>query len=326
MKKDTLSKLGPLASQNAVYALIVILFLLYLFTGAWAFGIFAGLAIVWVVALEFLKGTKEHGLGNELKETALALLLALVVWFGSGWVLQTSSPLNAIVSCSMLPNVQRGDMVILSGDRLDAPVVDVGTLSGLDGSAAVYESGEKVATVKGSIYSYCAQNSGAPICYDFVAHPERFTERHGPLTMGYAACAVLYPKTGKTQNAPCVVWVEVNGVRYYENISNDIPVYAPEKDEYYSRVGDIIHRAYLKLNANGKTYFITKGDNNPILDIQVYDEANRMGNRPVEVERSKGRVLLSIPYLGYFKLFLSPAAFISGEGGCDRYYAKYAKE
>lgn len=325
MKKDTLDRLGPLANQNIVYALIVVLFLLYLISGAWAFGIFAGIAIVWVVALEFLKGTHEHGLKNELKETAMALLLALLVWFGAGWLLQTSSPLNAIVSCSMLPNVQRGDMVVLSGDRLDAPVADIGTLEGLGSGADVYELGSKVASVKGSLYSYCAQNADS-ICRRFVENPERFTESHGPLVIGYEKCDVLFPKTGKVQSAPCVVWVEANGMRYHENVSNDIPVYAPEKDEYYSRVGDIIHRAYLKLNADGKTYFITKGDNNPILDIQVYDEKSGMGNRPVEVGRSKGRILFSIPYLGYFKLFLSPGAFISGEGGCDRYYEKYAPQ
>lgn len=326
MKKDNLAKLGPLANQNVVYALILGLFVLYLVSGALWFGLFAGLAIVWVVVLEFLRGTHEHGLKNELKETAMALVLALAVWFGSGWLLQTSSPLNAIVSCSMLPSVQRGDMVILSGDRLYAPTADIGSLDGIDGNADVYSAGQKVATVKGSIYSYCAQNAGAPLCYEFVSSPGRFTERHGPLTIGYGSCGILFPKTGSTQNAPCVVWVEAAGVRYYENVSNDIPVYAPEKDEYYARVGDIIHRAYLKLNAGGKTYFITKGDNNPILDIQVYDEKSGLGNRPVEVERSRGRILVSIPYLGYFKLFLSPAAFISGESGCDRYYAKYAKQ
>lgn len=324
MKKDFLAGLGPLANQNIIYILIIALFIAYLVSGAWEFGIFAGIAIVWVVALEFLHGSSEHGIKNELKETALALVLALAVWFGAGFLLHTSSPLNAIVSCSMLPHVQRGDLVILSGDRLSAPTVDVGTLAALDGAADVYQNGAQVATVKGSIYSYCAQNNNAPVCYQFVSHPDQFTETDGPLTFGYGSCTVLYTKTGVRQDSPCVEWVEANGVKYYENLSNDIAVYTPLKDEYYSRVGDIIHRVYLKLNADGNTYFITKGDNNPILDIQVYDQASGLGNRPVEVSRAKGRVLFSIPYLGYFKLFLSPAAFIEGENGCDQYYAKYA--
>ena len=324
MKKDFLAKLGLIANQNFVYILILAFFAAYMISGAWAFGIFAGIAIIWAVALEFLRGSSEHGMGNELKETALALVLALAVWFGAGYLLHTSSPLNAIVSCSMLPHVQRGDMVILSGDRLAAPTADVGTLAGLTGTADVYESNVRVASVKGSIYSYCAQNAGAPLCYDFVSHPGQFTEKQGPLTFGYGSCTVLFTKTGVRKDAPCMEWVEAGGNRYYENISNDVAVYAPLPDEYYSRVGDIIHRVFLKMDADGQTYFITKGDNNPILDIQVYDSASGLGNKPVEVSRSKGRVLFSIPYIGYFKLFLSPAAFIEGEGGCDQYYAKYA--
>ncbi|VVC01293.1 Uncharacterised protein [uncultured archaeon] len=115
----------------------------------------------------------------------------------------------------------------------------------------------------------------------------------------------------------------MNGRRYETNLSNDVAVYQPEKDEYYSLVGDIIHRAFIKLQAGSQTYFLTKGDNNPIFDIQVYDEKTGKGNRPVEIARLKGRVLATIPVIGYLKLFISPGAIMTPEG-CDRYYAKYA--
>ena len=116
----------------------------------------------------------------------------------------------------------------------------------------------------------------------------------------------------------------MNGNRYGTNLSNDVVVYQPSKDEYYSRVGDIIHRAYIRLYSkeDGKTYFLTKGDNNPIFDIQVYDEKLGEGNSPVLLSRSKGRLLVSVPYLCYFKLFISPAAIPTPEG-CDRHYTKW---
>ena len=154
-------------------------------------------------------------------------------------------------------------------------------------------------------------------------HKQKFTEKQGPLTFGYEKCEMAYPKTGQRQSGPCVSWLEVDGARYYDNLTNDVVVYQPDRDEYYSRVGDIIHRAFLKLQTpDGKQYVLTKGDNNPVFDVQVYDGKTGMGNRPVEVSRAKGRILLAVPYIGYLKLFISPAAIPTPEG-CDRVYAKW---
>src|SRR3989338_8127565 len=321
MKKPTVSELGILANQNFVYGLIILFFISYLVSGLWLFGLLVGICILWVVALEFWLGAKAHGWKNELWETGLALLLAVVIWFGAGFVLQTPSPLNAIVSCSMLPHLQRGDMVVLSGDRLSAPLEEIKSLEGI-GTAEVYEDGNRVATVPGSIYSYCAQRQGSQMCNSFVTNPSSYTEKHGELAIGYEKCGIIYPKTGQKQSGPCVSYLEVNGRQYQTNLANDIGVYQPNPGEYYSRVGDIIHRAFIKLKVGSQVYFLTKGDNNPIFDIQVYDEKTGTGNRPVEIERSRGRVLFTIPIVGYLKLFISPGAILTPEG-CDRYYEKF---
>jgi len=312
-----------LSNQHFVYGLIVVFLLFYFLTGIWMFGLLIGACIVWVVVLEFAQGTKEHGLKNEIKETAIALALALLVWFGASFVLNTSSPLNAIVSCSMLPHISRGDMVVLSGDMVQAQQEEVATLSRIS-RAQVYESGVLAAEVNGSMYSYCATRQDSELCRRFIVSPEKFTETHGELAFAYEKCKIVMDKDRDAVYGPCVSYLEVNGNRHYTNLGNDVVVYQPVKGEYYSRVGDIIHRAYIRLynREDGKTYFLTKGDNNPIFDIQVYDEKTGEGNAPVELSRSKGRILVSVPYLGYFKLFISPAAIPTPEG-CDRHYAKW---
>ena len=70
-------------------------------------------------------------------------------------------------------------------------------------------------------------------------------------------------------------------------------------------IGDIVHRTMFEINADGKVYYLTRGDNNPILDLQVYDYSRDLGNSPVPSGNSRGKVILRVPYLGYFKLFIS---------------------
>jgi hypothetical protein len=214
-------------------------------------------------------------------------------------------------------------MVVLSGDRVQAAQEEVASLSGIS-RAQVYENGVPVASVNGSMYSYCASRQESTLCKRFIETPGAFTEKHGEIMFAYEKCGIAMDKGRGTVYGPCVSYLEVNGNRHYTNLSNDVVVYQPNRGEFYARVGDIIHRAYIRLYSreDGKTYILTKGDNNPIFDIQVYDEGLGEGNAPVLLSRSKGRILVTVPYLGYFKLFISPAA-IPTPDGCDRHYAKW---
>ena len=99
-------------------------------------------------------------------------------------------------------------------------------------------------------------------------------------------------------------WPFPNGIEV-----GDMPVVA-KSDEY--KIGDvvvylipqsrypIIHRIVAK-NEDGT--FLTKGDNNPSLDV----DCNALGCKPrrVSVEQIEGRVIFIIPKLGYFKVLLT---------------------
>ncbi|MEM4554654.1 MAG: hypothetical protein QXT25_02280 [Candidatus Anstonellaceae archaeon] len=302
--------------QKVSYVAIAATLLLYLASGFWLFGVLCGASIVAAVVLEVLAGIKKHGLMHEIKETAIAVLIALSIWFGAGFLLQTPSPLNAVVSCSMLPNIQRGDLVVIAGWQINAPQAEVKSAQGL-GRAEVIQNGKPVVNVSGSIYSACVQNPSLSLCNDFLSRPQDFTERHGEVMFGYERCQIVYPKSGERQYGPCVKWVQVGGKKYYFDASNDVVVYSPKETEYYARVGDIIHRAYLILKAGNQSFVLTKGDNNPVFDVQVELAGER--NLPVEMERVKGKVVLSVPVVGYLKLFISPIAIPTPEG-CDRHF------
>jgi signal peptidase I len=314
--------LGPLSESRFIYIAIAFFFVFYFITKSWLFGLLIGLSIAWLVILECWQGVKEHGVKNEVKEIAIALIAALVIYYGAGFLLNTPSPINAIVSCSMLPHISRGDMVLLSGSGIQAPTAEVDTLNGIE-MATVIRNGTAIASVNGSLYSHCAQTQDAPLCRGFVENPSLYSERKGPLLIGYGQCERITDAKQRLSE-PCVEWLEVGGARYYENLSNDVVVYQPERDEYYARVGDIIHRAYIKLanKQDGKTYVLTKGDNNPIFDIQVFDDSTGSHNRPIEASRIKGKIIFKVPILGYFKLFISPSA-IATPPGCDYHYSKY---
>ncbi|MFH1785744.1 MAG: hypothetical protein ABH842_04920 [Candidatus Micrarchaeota archaeon] len=263
------------------------------------------LEIVAFVAIEVKDGAKKHGWQHEIVDTIIALAIAVAIWFGLSFVLNTNSPISGVVSCSMLPNLQRGDFVIVQGAPVAAYEISMSQneMNSLTQDAIVFYGGKNT-TIKGSIFSYCVQHDGNEMCNFFVNYPENLTEVKGVFTYKYETCDLIY-SNGIEKTEPCLKSVSFKGKEYLTNFSNDVIVYQPVIGDLYSMIGDIVHRTMFKINVEDKIYYLTRGDNNPILDLQVYDYTNEIGNGPVPSENARGKVILRIPYLGYFKLFIS---------------------
>jgi len=268
------------------------------------FAILVALEIGYFVTLEVKDGAKKHGWKHEALDTAIALIVALGIWFGASFLLNTSSPISAVVSCSMLPNLQRGDFVIVQGAPVQAYDIEMtqAELDSLNGRAFVTYPGGNV-SMDGSLFPYCSANSKTPMCQEFIRTPSSFVEKKGAFTYGYERCPFSF-SNGSSAYMPCLKSVTFKGTEYLANFSNGIVVYQPPAGDFYSRVGDIVHRTLFRINVDGKYYYLTRGDNNPLLDLQAYDYGTGMYNRPVPQENLRGKVIGRIPILGYFKLFI----------------------
>ncbi len=292
--------------------LLVTLFLFLIFRNP-IFGFLVGLELIIMVIFEIKYGAKKHGWKHELYDTIIELVVALFIWYLASFLLNTSSPLSAVASCSMLPNLQRGDFVVVQGSKINAHEITMSEaeFNALKGDVSVSYNG-KQAVVKGSIYSYCNAFSGDPVCIGFFTAPEQFIEKKGPLTFHYSKCE-LATDSG-TKYTPCVSSVDHAGKNYKQSLDNDIMVYSPTKNDIFSAIGDIVHRSYFKITTDaGNVYYLSKGDNNPVFDIQFYDYRYNAGNNPVSSNSVKGKVLTRIPYLGYFKLLITPAVDHEGK-------------
>jgi heme/copper-type cytochrome/quinol oxidase subunit 4 len=268
-------------------------------------GILIVIEIVAFVFMEVKEGTEKHGMKHEIVDTVIALLVAVFIWYGASFVLNTSSPVSGVVSCSMLPNLQRGDFVIVQGAPVRAHEIDMtqAELDSLNDPASVTING-KNATIRGSIFPYCINDRSNAICSEFMKSPESLIERKGPFTYRYQTCKMSF-SSGDLRSEPCLRSITFHGNEYLTDFLNDIVVYAPPQGDLYSMVGDIVHRTFFVINVDGKKYYLTRVDNNPILDLQVYDYSTGMVNHPIPQDRLRGKVIARIPYLGYFKLFIS---------------------
>lgn len=282
-----------------------------------AVGVFIAIEIFVMVGLEIKAGAKEYGWEHEIVDTLVALVVAVAIWISSSVLLNTSSPISGVVSCSMLPNLYRGDFVIIQGADVDAYEIKLSAkeFSDLSSHQSLLFFNQTNKTVSGSAYAYCMYHRYEPICKEFIANPENVVEIAGPFTYRYSSCAIEYPQKDITSYGPCLRSVEFKGHEYLVNYSNNIIVYQSDPGNLYYKVGDIVHRVIFKINVENETYYITRGDNNPIMDIQVYDFFANQGNSPIPERNVKGKVVLRIPLLGYFKLFI--AGFYEEDPQCN---------
>ncbi len=311
------------------YFVLLLLFVFYILSKNILFGLTAGLLMVFIVVWEFYAGAKEGGLKNELKNTAIAILVALIVWFGSGWVLQTPTPINAIVSCSMRPAYERGDMVFLKGGDIKTLQVNyAGPVSDIN-SSAIITSADGTFEINGSLLAYCSYDRSIGgkdgRCQVFLQQPGAFSETHGPIKFTYGACPrVKADGSGAPVQTICVVGTSFEGKPIAYDPSYELIVYGPKSGELYARVGDIVHRVRLAVKgADGTTIYLTKGDNNPIFDLQAYDYSTSQGNMPVKFDQIRGHVFARLPFVGNLKLFITPQILTdpASQSGCDTNFA-----
>ena len=320
-------KLPFFGDVPAYYFALLFLFILYILVKNIFLGLLAGLLMVFIVAWEFYAGVKEGGLKTELKNTAIAILLALVVWFGAGIVLATPTPINAIVSCSMRPAYERGDMVFLKGGDIKTAYFDYnGPVYDINSSAIIISDGQSWG-VNGSLLAYCSNIivPGQAIkdehCSNFLQSPDQFTEQHGPLVFTYGLCPrVKADGSGSPIQTICVRSTTFEGKPVAYDSSYDLIVYGPKQGDLYARVGDIVHRVRLAVRgSDGSVIYLTKGDNNPVFDLQAYDFASGQGNSPVQMSQIRGHVFARLPFVGNLKLFITPQILAdpASQSGCD---------
>ena len=318
-------KLPFVGDVPAYYFVLLFLFILYILVKNILLGLAAGLLMVFIVAWEFYAGVKEGGLKSELKNTAIAILVALVVWFGSGIMLATPTPINAIVSCSMRPAYERGDMVFLKGGDIKTAYFDYnGPTSDINSSAVITWSGG-MWPINGSLLAYCsydlANGKKDGRCQAFLQQPSAFIEAHGPLQFTYGVCPrVMADGSGTPTQTICVRNTTFEGQPVAYDPSYELIVYGPKSGELYSRVGDIVHRVRMAVKgSDGTVVYLTKGDNNPVFDLQAYDYSTGQGNSPVQMSQIRGHVFARLPFIGNLKLFITPQILAdpASQSGCD---------
>lgn len=306
--------INRLFETKAIYGFIAVVFILFLITRSTVFSALTILGVLFLLIGESLIGVSEHGARKELFEIVVAVVTALVIWFGAGFLLSTPAPLNAIVSCSMLPNLERGDLVILQGTEPKGVDVYVDNFDYTDISVKVEGQGEYSTNL--SLAQYCAYDGSYPLCKTYWTAPEKLVERYGQLEFRHGWCTIN--SKDQTGEVPCVKSITVGGKEYaYGDLAGDTIVYSTLPTDEFSKPSgtskEIIHRVFMKVHSNGMVYYLTKGDNNQFFDLQY-------GNSPPAQKRTVGKVILRIPYLGYFKLFLF--GFLSDPAGCDRVFVK----
>lgn len=298
-----------------LYVALLILFVLFIYyQGNGLIAVIVGIAlfmvIVILIVLEVMNGIKEEGLKRNVIEIGVAILIVVVFWFSLKAVLHTNYPLDVVPSCSMLPQLKRGDLILLQGVNeskgLKAPVISVSSaaygrfLKNIQNeslSCVAYKYGNNKIEISQIVMPGDSVGLFDPLNGGRIV-PSNFQQ--GDLVQYTCGSANLLFSNGTMEKEAYTAAVTINGTALYGDANNSVIVYETVPQDYFYQLGDgyVVHRVYAILNVSGKYFVLTKGDNNPGLDLQY-------GNYPVNSTYVEGKVLYSAPYLGYLKLALS---------------------
>lgn len=316
-----------------LYLLLVLLIVVYAAYGNIIVGAVALLLIVFILVFEVKTSVESEGTKKSIVDVAVAVGAALLVWVLLIVLLHTTAPVDAVTSCSMLPALHRGDLVVLSGivnltsfiarSNVSVVNVDPGAFDRMQGNMTkeflVYyayfndnksqisflvpsnDTQYKVGLYSNSCVSqkeYYGESKQLSQCY--------VSSQQGNLiTYSYSIGKVSTSKS--TYSSPYTSQIIVGNATISENYTNPVIVYQTTSKDEFS--GTVIHRLYAILNVSGSYYFLTKGDNNQALDIEA-------GNYPINRSEVLGYVIADIPIVGYVKLLLSGQ--IATPAGCNQ--------
>ncbi len=325
------SKKADTALLYIAYSLLIVSILGYAYTSNILLGVFAFLSIVLVFIAEIKQNIGTSGMKGAASDFMHAAIYAIAIWIALSFILGTSSPINAVASCSMLPYLHRGDLVILHGignesqfiAQHDIPILNVSAsnfskLSQSGTEHLVYfwyqHSKSAISNIVNntsnlnvglydskclSVYSYQQDVSSYYRCFvgpNPESNPIKYSYSIGNVSVDGRNALIIQTNS-----------ISVGNSTVYRSNTLPIVVYSTSKNDTFS--GDIIHRVYAAVNTSSGMYLLTKGNNNPSLDLQF-------GNTPIPSSRVVGYVIADIPLVGYVKLLLSGQ--LATPAGCNQ--------
>lgn len=311
-----------------LYAIVLALIVLYVFYNNIIIGALAFLAIIITVLYEFKSSIKSEGFRKTVIDLAVALVLVvLIIWVLPSFVLQSSSPTDVVASCSMLPALGRGDLVLVHGisnftsfvQQEHIPVVNVSTAQFnrtignitnefLEPYAYTDNNTSHLVLnpyINSSIGSYKVALYGVNCVAFYFNHSDYLlfprclvnSTNQGSNLVTYSSGIANVTVNGAMDTIPVTSQIGIAGVPIVENYSNPVIVYRTIPADSFYAEAEIIHRVYAAMRVGNTYYFLTKGDNNPVLDMQAE-------NYPVSQADVVGYLYASVPYLGYPSLII----------------------
>jgi len=310
-------KHGKQIDTLPMYIALAIIFIAYfIFERSTGLAIILGalmfFLILAILAIEIMNGFHEVGAKKNLIEIGVAIAIVIVIWIALRVILNTAYPLDVVPSCSMLPVLHRGDMIVVQGanqDNLVAPIINV-TKSEWDSSFSSVNTeslqcvaySETGSTVKLSQFVRPGYVVGLLKSSGGTEEIVPAASQSNSLVKYTCGTVNVTFQNGTIEKEASTTAITVGNTTITGDRNNSIIVYQTVPQDYFYKEGDgyIVHRVYAILNVSGAYYTLTKGDNNPGLDIQYL-------NAPANLSQGQvgGKVVAGIPYIGYVKLILS---------------------
>ncbi len=303
------------------YLILILLVVLYAVHNSFIIGVLIFLLIILILFLEAKISIAIEGEKKSILDILIALGAALLFWIILVIVLDTSSPIDAVASCSMLPALHRGDLVVLHGignpiefaEAHKVPIINMSAQefnsmeSNMESEFLAYyayfgSNKSNISSIipQGSSYSIGLYNTYCIYNYAYLGRSNEIykcyvnSQNNNLIKYYYSIGNAIIG--GKEYNIVYTSSIKIGNITISQNFSNPIIVYKTTEKDYFS--GDIIHRVYALINASGSYYFLTMGDNNPGLDIEF-------ANYPPSSSNVVGYVVFDVPIVGYIKLILS---------------------